>query len=99
MASKTKLQEELDRLRNYKAIAPPSTLQNMAELKGEDEDEEPKDWEFTGSVEELDMSSLIDSLTRPADEIDYSTPESIANINQFAQDYGDFLYQTKYSHI
>jgi hypothetical protein len=93
------LAAEIERLRNLRNIAPPGPIQSFNINAPEEEDEGPKPWEFKGSVEELDMGSLIESLTQPPDEIDYSLPESIDNLNKLIKDYGDYLYQTKYSNL
>jgi hypothetical protein len=88
---------ELERLRNYKA--PTGVLNQLLSPVPSEEDELPKDWEFEGAIEDLDVPALIGSLTKPPEEVDYSTLESLKAYNDFIKSYGDYLYETKYNII
>lgn len=99
MAGLERLQELMARMKIIQEEHPGGVIQNIRLNPEPEEDLGPKHWVFEGSVEDLDVPSLIASLTKPSDAVDYSTPESIYNFNRMIQQYGQHLYETKYSSV
>ncbi len=72
-------------------------LSRTKEFGTPEEPKPPKNWEFTGDISHVKKEALIDSFIRPPEEIDYNTKESMDNYNDFIEEYGTYLYDSKYN--